>query len=208
MPPSASQDTQRSAAFIARAIGPILAVCGGIGLLAAFTLAIEKFRIVEDPTYIPTCSINPILSCGSVMTTDQAEAFGFPNPLLGVAGFAAVGALGVALIAGARLARWLWLAVQGGLTFAVVFVHWLFFQSLYEIEALCPYCMVVWVVTIVAFLYCTLHNLAQRNLPVPSGARGAAGLVVRYHGVVLTLWFGLLLLLIGEAFWDYWRTLP
>lgn len=208
MQPSANPDTARSATFIARAIGPILAVCGGVGLVAAFTLAIEKFKIVEDPTYIPTCSINPILSCGSVMTTDQAEAFGFPNPLLGIAGFAVIGALGVALISGAQLARWLWLAIQAGLTFAVIFVHWLFFQSLYEIEALCPYCMVVWVVTIVAFVYCTLHNLAQDNLPVPSGARGAADLAFRYHGVILTLWFGLLVALIGEAFWDYWRTLP
>ncbi len=208
MPPSANPDTERSAAFIARAIGPILAVCGGIGLLAAFTLAIEKFKIVEDPTYIPTCSINPILSCGSVMTTDQAEAFGFPNPLLGIAGFAAVAALGCAMIAGAQLARWLWLALQVGLTFAVIFVHWLFFQSLYEIEALCPYCMVVWVVTIVGFFYCTLCNLAHGPLPASARLRGVVSLVVRYHGVVLTLWFGLLVLLIGEAFWDYWRTLP
>lgn len=208
MPPSANSDTARSAAFIARAIGPILAVCGGVGLVAAFTLAIEKFRIVEDPTYIPTCSINPILSCGSVMTTDQAEAFGFPNPLLGIAGFAVVGALGFALISGAQLARWLWLAIQAGLTFAVVFVHWLFFQSLYEIEALCPYCMVVWVVTIVAFFYCTLCNLAHGPLPASARLRGFVGLVVRYHGVVLILWFAVLVALIGEAFWDYWRTLP
>ncbi len=197
-----------AAAFIARAIGPILALCGGVGLVAAFVLAVEKLRIVEDPTYIPTCSINPILSCGSVMTTDQAEAFGFPNPLLGIAGFAAVGAIGVALLAGARLARWLWLAVQAGLTFAVVFVHWLFFQSLYRIEALCPYCMVVWVVTIVAFLYCTLRNLGQGALPVPAPLRRPVALAIRYHGVVLTAWLGLLVLLIGEAFWSYWRTLP
>ena len=208
MPPSANPDTERSAAFIARAIGPILAACGGVGLLAAFTLAIEKFRIVEDPTYIPTCSINPILSCGSVMTTDQAEAFGFPNPLLGIAGFAAVAALGFAMVAGAQLARWLWLALQAGLTFAVIFVHWLFFQSLYEIEALCPYCMVVWVVTIISFFYCTLCNLAHGPLPASASLRGCVNLLVRYHGVVLTLWFGLLVLLIGEAFWDYWRTLP
>jgi len=197
-----------SAAFIAKAIGSILGICGAVGLLAAFTLAVEKLRIVEDPTYIPTCSINPILSCGSVMTTDQAEAFGFPNPLLGIAGFAAVTAIGVALLGGAKLPRWLWLAVQAGLTFALVFVHWLFFQSLYRIEALCPYCMVVWVVTIVAFLYCTLHNLAQGNLSVPPRLRGAVSVAVRYHGVLLTLWFAVLVLLIGEAFWSYWRTLP
>ena len=29
-----------------------------------------------------------------------------------------------------------------------MFVHWLIFQSLYRIGALCPYCMVVWAVTI------------------------------------------------------------
>ncbi len=195
-------------AFIARAIGPILAICGGVGLVAAFILAVEKLRIVEDPSYIPTCSINPILSCGSVMTTDQAEAFGFPNPFLGIAGFAIVGALGMALIGGARLARWNWLALQAGLTFAVVFVHWLIFQSVYEIEALCPYCVVVWVVTIIAFVYCTLQNLAQRNLAVPDQVRGATDFAVQYHGVILTAWFGVLIVLIGEAFWDYWRTLP
>ena len=30
----------------------------------------------------------------------------------------------------------------------MVFIHWLIFQSLYRIGALCPYCMVVWAVTI------------------------------------------------------------
>lgn len=201
-------EQEASAAFIARAIGPILALCGAVGLLAAFVLAVEKLRIVEDPTYIPTCSINPILSCGSVMTTDQAEAFGFPNPLLGIAGFAALAAIGLALVGGAKLPRSLWLTLQAGLTFALVFVHWLFFQSLYRIEALCPYCMVVWVVTIVGFLYCTLHNLGQGNLPVPVALRGVAAFAIRYHGVLLTLWLAVLVALIGEAFWGYWRTLP
>jgi uncharacterized membrane protein len=39
---------------------------------------------------MPSCSINPILSCGSVMTTPEAEAFGIPNLLIGIAGFAVV----------------------------------------------------------------------------------------------------------------------
>lgn len=197
----------RAAAFLARAIGWILTGAGAVGLLAAFTLTVEKLRLLEDPAYIPTCTINPILSCGSVMTTAQAEAFGVPNPLLGIAGFAALAALGVALLAGAAFPRWLWLAIQLGLTFAVGFVHWLFFQSVYRIDALCPYCMVVWVVTITAFLYCTLHNLAQGTLPLPHALQPAAALATRYHGVILTLWLALLTILIGEAFWYYWRTL-
>ncbi len=195
-----------AAAFIASAIGWILASTAAFGLLAAFSLTVEKIRLLEDPTYVPACTIDAVLSCGSVMSSPQAEAFGFPNPLLGIAGFAALTALGVALLARANFPRWLWLAMQLGLTFAVVFVHWLFFQSVYRIEALCPYCMVVWVATIVAFLYLTLHNLAQRNLPSPSPLRPAIAAATRYHGVILSAWLAILTLLIVEAFWEHWRT--
>lgn len=204
---AAANEKSAAAAFIARAIGPILATCGAVGLLASFVLAVEKLRIVEDPSYIPTCSINPVLSCGSVMTTVQAEAFGFPNPLLGIAGFAAVLAIGLVLVSGAEMPRWLWLMVLAGLTFATVFVHWLIFQSLYRIEALCPYCMVVWVVTVVSFLYCLLHSFAAGYLPVPATARKVVRAAVSYHGVILTCWLAAVTVLIGEAFWSYWRTL-
>ncbi|WP_442816071.1 vitamin K epoxide reductase family protein [Streptosporangium sp. NBC_01810] len=74
---------------------------GALGLSAAFTLSVEKIALLKDPAYVPTCSINPILSCGSVMITPQAEVFGFPNPLLGIAGFAIVTTTGAGLLAGA-----------------------------------------------------------------------------------------------------------
>ena len=84
-----------------------------------------------------------MLSCGSVMTSPQASVFGFPNPVIGVVGFTVVLTTGVAILAGARLARWYWAGLQVGATAASVFVHWLVFQSLYRIGALCPDCLVV-----------------------------------------------------------------
>src|SRR3546814_955690 len=126
-------------------------------------LLIEKIALLEDPTYVPSCSINPILRCGSVMSTEQAEVFGFPNPIIGVAGFAIVTTVGVALLAGARLPRWFWWGLQAGTTFGVVFIPWLMFQSLYRIYPLCPYCMVVWAVTIPLFWYTTLHNRSEEH---------------------------------------------
>ena len=139
------------------------------------------------------------------MESSQAAVFGFPNPVIGVAGFAALTALGIALIGGANLPRWLWLVVQAGVTFAVGFVHWLFFQSVYEIGALCPYCIVVWLATIPVFLYVTLRNalagvLGDRIRRIAAGA-------ARNHGVVLTVWLLILTGLVGEAFWYYWQTL-
>ncbi|MFY1702926.1 vitamin K epoxide reductase family protein [Micromonospora sp. WMMA1923] len=193
--------------FAARVLGWVLTLGGGIGALAALTLIIERFNLLVDPTYRPTCSINPILSCGSVMTTSQAAVFGFPNPLIGVVGFSVVTTIGVAALTGARLPRWFWLGLQAGATFGVVFVHWLIYQSLYRIGALCPYCMVVWVVTIVIFWYLTLHNLHHRHLPTPAVLRGAVTGLVRYHTVGLLLWFLVIAALVGEQFWFYWRTL-
>lgn len=191
-------------AFLQRAVGWVFSVGGAIGLLAAFVLSVERVKLLEDPDYVPTCSINPVLSCGSVMQTDQASAFGFPNPFLGIAGFAAVAALGVALVGGAQLPRWLWRAVLGGLAFAVGFVHWLIFQSLYRIGALCPYCMVVWAVTVPIFWYALLQAASAGHVPLPGRVVQTAA---RFHGALLTMWFLAVTAVIGEQFWAYWRTL-
>ena len=47
---------------------------------------VEKIEILINPDYVPSCSLNPVLSCGSVMITPQASAFGFPNSLIGYRG--------------------------------------------------------------------------------------------------------------------------
>lgn len=181
----------------------LLLVGGLIGLVAAFVLTVEKFALARDPAYAPTCSINPVLNCGSVMDTPQASAFGFPNSLLGIAGFAVVAAIGAALLAGAEFSRWFWVALQVGVTVAVVFVHWLIAQSLYEIGALCPYCMAVWAVTVPIFWYVTLRNLDR----AVTGPRILVGMLVRNHSIPLTVWFLAVIALIAQRFWSYWSAL-
>lgn len=189
--------------MVERGLPWVLAVGGTIGLVAAVVLLVEKIALLEDPTYVPSCSINPILSCGSVMRTAQAEAFGFPNPIIGVAGFAGAATVGFALLAGAELRRWFRLGLQVGVTFGIGFVHWLVFQSLYRIDALCPYCMVVWAVMIPIFWYTSLWNLQAS----PIARRGTVRRLVEFHGVGLTLWYLVIVGLVGQRFWDYWTTL-
>ena len=190
---------------LVRAVPWVLVVTGALGTLAAFVLTIEKIRVLEDPTYVPSCSINPILSCGSVMTSDQAEAFGFPNSLLGIAGFTVVAVTGVALLAGTVLRRWYWLALQAGTLAGAAFVGWLTFQSLYRIGALCPYCLVVWAVMPPLVVYVTCHNLVAGHLGKRAQRVGAP--LVANHTVALTIWYLTVIGLILERFWDYWKTL-
>jgi uncharacterized membrane protein len=188
-----------------RVMGWLYVIGGGIGFLAAFALTIEKIATLANPGYVPTCSFNPVVSCGSVMESPQAAAFGFPNPLIGIGGFAVVVTVGAVLLSGFRPPRWFWLGMQAGTTFGVGFVHYLIYSSLYDISALCPYCMVVWVVTIPIFWYTTLHNLTHGNL-APRG-RPLALPLARYHSLVLALWYLAIATLILQAFWDYWNSL-
>jgi uncharacterized membrane protein len=128
-----------------------LIVTGAVGWWGAMALIIERVRSLADPAYEIACDVNPLLSCGSVMVTPQASLLGFPNPLLGVTGFVAPIAVGVALLAGARFDRWFWGLFLGGVTGAFLFVLWLFQQSVFVIGVLCPYCIVVWAAAIPLF---------------------------------------------------------
>jgi uncharacterized membrane protein len=183
-----------------------LLVGGLVGLVAAAVLLIERIRLAEDSSYVPTCSINPVLSCGSVMESAQASLLGFPNPVIGVAAFPVVIATGAAMLAGARLARWYWAGLQAGVTAAMVFVAWLVFQSLYRIGALCPYCMVVWAVVIPLFWYVTARNAAAGVLGSPPGGRLATGLR-DWRAPLVFGTFLLVVLLVLERFWTYWSSL-
>ena len=184
-----------------------LAAGGLIGFLASAVLLIERIKLAQDDSYVPSCSINPILSCGSVMETAQASLLGFPNPIIGVAAFPVVVTTGVVVLAGARLPRWYWLGLQVGVTAALGLVAWLAFQSIYRIGALCPYCMIVWSVVIPIFWYVTLRNLFAGALGEHSRQSRGAIVLREWHGPLLLAPFLLLLMLIGEQFWSYWSTL-
>jgi Vitamin K epoxide reductase family len=141
------------------------------------------------------------------MTSPQAEAFGFPNPLIGLVVFPIVTTVGVIALAGGTIPRRVWLGLQAGTLGGLVFVHWLIGQSLYAIGTLCPYCMIVWVVTITVFCYTTLHNLTAGRLPIPSRWRRAVTRLATYHGALVTCWLLALVALIATRFWSYWTGL-
>jgi uncharacterized membrane protein len=142
----------------------LLIFAGIVGFFGSFQLVVEKYQLLEHPKQALGCDINPFVSCSTVIDSWQAHLFGFPNPILGVAGFVAPIAVGVSLLAGAKFARWYWIAFNVGLFLAWVFVTWLFTQTVFVIGSLCPWCMLVWSVTIPMFWVFTVWNLANGKL--------------------------------------------
>lgn len=167
-------------------LAALLTVTGAVGWWGAMALITERIAKLIDPTHVIACDVNPLVSCGTVMTTWQASLLGFPNPLLGVAGFVAPIAVGVALLAGARFARWFWIALLVGVAGAWLFCHWLFVQAVYDIGVLCPYCMLVWAAVIPMFWGLLIWMLARGLLaPASSGATRVGAALLPYSWLVV-----------------------
>ncbi len=184
---------------------PIALISMGVmGWIASFGLTLERLRVAENPALSTSCDISPLISCKSVMLSEQAALLGFPNPLIGLAAFFAPIVVGMAILAGAKFAPWFWRLFLLGHVFAIGFVIWLFSQSVYVIGALCIYCMVSWAATIPLFWIILGKIMQEGNL----GPNIKLGRFLYSWAWVLTLMsFLVLVVLILVQFWDYWITL-
>ena len=178
-----------------------LVVGGIIGIFASIELIIQKIAVLSDPDFVPNCDINPILSCGSVINTEQASLFGFPNPVLGVIGFTIVIMFGALLFTGVEMPRLMWLGLNFGALAGMVFVIWLVSQSLYVIGALCPWCMVVWAVTIPIFWQVTTDNLASNKLRL---GKGLSEIIVTLKWILIAGSYLIIMALIFVRWQDFW----
>ena len=95
-----------------RAFSWLLLICGVLGSVASFVITDDKFKLLEDPSYVPGCSLNPIISCGNIMKSDQSHAFGFPNPMIGMMAYPIMVCVAMGLLAGARYRPWYWLGFE------------------------------------------------------------------------------------------------
>jgi uncharacterized membrane protein len=190
-----------------RALALLLVITGAAGLLAAWVITIDKFKILEakvaGTTYTPGCSLNPVVSCGSVMESKQAAVFGFPNPMLGIVCYGIVIGVGMALLARARFPRWYWLTFNAACLFGVSFCAWLMFQSLYRINALCLWCCLAWIATITLFWYVTSFVVRAGLLPAPAAVRS---FLDDFTWVLPVLHIGVVGMLVLTRWWDFWTS--
>ena len=136
-------------------------------LVASFVLSIDAIALAANPSADLGCNINAVISCGTVGTSWQASLLGFPNAFLGLMFEAAVITLAVASLGGVRFPRWFMLSAQAVYTIALLFAYWLFEQAMFEIGALCPWCLLVTLATTLVFFELTYVNIRDDNLLLP-----------------------------------------
>lgn len=181
---------------------------GLVGLSASLSLAVERFAQLENPDRVFLCDINPILSCSSVMVSEQASLFGIPHAFLGIAAFSALLTLGVLLLAGARLARWLWWCVVAAATGGFLGVQYLVYHSVFSLQTLCPWCVAIWLTVVPLFFGVIAYVQRHKLLKIKQKRSNRIFDFLSKHGdALLIVWYVALLQLIVVQFWYYWSTL-
>ncbi|WP_230976462.1 MULTISPECIES: vitamin K epoxide reductase family protein [Georgenia] len=174
----------------------LLSAC--ISLLASFVLAIDAVELAANPNAALSCNISATLSCGAVGSAWQASLFGFPNAFLGLVAEPVVITIAVAGLGGVRFPRWFMCAAQVVYTLGLVFAYWLFYQSMFNIGALCPWCLLVTLSTTLVFATLLHYNLRENNLYLRPRAHERAVELIRagWDGVVVLGWLGLVVVAI------------
>ncbi len=179
----------------------LLIICGVVGIVASIFLAYDQVRIWQNPGYVPACSLNPLVNCGSVITSGKGELFHIPGPLFGLLAYPVIVTVGVAMLAGAKFKRWFWQGLQLGAAGGVLFALWMFWESLFQIHALCPFCLSVDVAMYVLFWYVTLYNLQQEHIKSPTWFKHCVEFSLRHHLDILVAWF---LIVIAYTLYHFW----
>ena len=141
--------------------------------------ALAKSRLAENPNADLGCNINAVVSCGTVAGSWQSSVLGFPNAFLGLVTEPVVITIAVASLGGVRFPRWFMFSAQVVYTIGLGFAYWLFQQAMFDIGALCPWCMLITLAPTLVFFEMTYVNIRDDNLFLPRRIQGALTSMIR-----------------------------
>lgn len=149
------------------ALGVLLAG-SSIGLIASFVLSVEALALAKNPDAVLECSVNIVLNCATVAKDASAELMGFPNSFIGMVTLPVMITIAVAGLAGTRFPRWFMRAAWAGAWAGVVFAGWMFYESFYVIQVLCPWCLTTDVAMLLIAYGLFRYNARENNLFIKS----------------------------------------
>ena len=138
-----------------------------LSLLASFVLSVEAIEIAKNPNAELSCSVNIVLNCATVAAHPSATFMGFPNSFIGMMAEPVVIAVAIAGLAGVKFPRRFMFTAQIFYTAGLLFALGLLYVSMFIIQALCPWCLLVTLTTILVWFALTRYNIREDNLYLP-----------------------------------------
>ena len=145
-----------------------------VALLVSFILSAETLQLARYPDKSLSCDVNSVLSCSTVAQSWQAEIIHFgslslPNAFFGIAFESVFITIAVLGLAKAKMPRWFAICTWYGGLAALLYSYWLFTQSLYVINALCPWCLLLMFATTIQFMALSHATVTVQALPARAG---------------------------------------
>jgi uncharacterized membrane protein len=138
-----------------------------------------------------------------MQTWQSAVFFGIPNMYIGLMAFPVIITVAVAFLwGGARYTKAYLRAMTIGVLLGTIFAYWLFFQSLYAIQVLCPWCLVV-TFSCTMMLAATTHiGLRENiwNLNKTANEKVQKFLKTGFHQLIVASWVVLMVALVFIKF--------
>lgn len=185
-----------------RAFSLLMILVGVCGVFASVELLRAEKQLLLDSSTPLTCDINPLIGCSTFLGSPQNELFfGTSNAVFGLAFFTGIFALGMVLVSGGKMGRWLWLGLDGLMVLATAWLVWFQWTSITVERALCPYCLLVWTVTIPLIINTWARSAQAGHMRLPGRC---ADLLLRGRWYIVAAVYSMLIAIIIVAFWDTW----
>ncbi len=145
-----------------RKLGWVLTVSGILGLFMSYGFAAVRLGLPIDPAASAQCDVSGIVHCSTILFSPGGALLGFPNSFLGISGFAIMLVLGVQMVGRYVPSTGFWRIAMVPLSLAVLLVFFFEFYSIGVLGVVCHDCFVVWLVTILSFIYIVsyMHQVA------------------------------------------------
>ena len=137
-----------------RALAVFWIVAAAAGWVVSFLLYQEYIGQLTGSDPLFSCQISVLVTCGPNLLSPGGNLLGFSNSIIGMTLFLGPVYAGVsALAAPEGLRVWFWRVFTVFVLGGFALVHFFAYRSVFEYGSLCPWCMVVWLVTIPLFWF-------------------------------------------------------
>lgn len=180
---------------------------GMIGLLASFILTLDKIKLLENPKFIPGCSLSPIITCTAAMSSAQATTFGVPNSMVGIVLFTALVVVSGSIVIGVQYSQRLLAVVAYTAAAGFLFTNYLILQSILVLHVVCPWCFTIWLSAPIILLGATMLYAQKSNDMTSKKLNRIASKTLQHSHQLILLWYVALFILLAVTFRDFFATL-
>ena len=127
-------------------------VAATLAWVVSFLLYLEYVGQLTDAEPLISCELSVLVTCGPNLLSPGGNLLGFSNSIIGIVLFLGPIYAGVSALASpAGMRAWYWRVFSVFVLGGFLLVHLFAYRSVFEYGSLCPWCMVVWLMTIPLF---------------------------------------------------------